>query len=94
MKSAFINGRREKVYLQEFIVRPGMPMPIIINAVRREKLFQKSNDLIVDGNLAINCDVETFNNEQLLLGWTMDSFAEGGTIKVQGRIDKRFGRAL
>ena len=64
---SFINAKREKVFSQQ-ICRSPLPIAtnIVANETSRKALLE--NDVIVDGNLTIYCEVETCKDAKNLKG--------------------------
>ena len=67
VNTAFVNSKREKVFLSEITIRKS---GVTVNSTSRQTLLDKSNDLLVNGALAIYCEIETFENPKDLSGQT------------------------
>ena len=69
VKTAFVNAKGVKELSQEVYVYPNTALPKVVNALcTRYSLVQKN--LIVDGNLTIFCQVETYISKRNLAGQT------------------------
>ena len=92
VKTAFLNAKREKVFLNEFIIRAKKTGTFHVNSTPREILLQKSNDLIVNGCLTIYCEVEYYDdnqNKELFGKTTIQSHSP--SLNHQGELMKDFG---
>ena len=69
VKTAFLNAKRENFFPNQIII-PWGKGTYHANSTPREILLHKSNDLIVDGNLTIYCEVETYGHLKELSGKT------------------------
>ena len=67
VKTAFVNAKREKVFLSEIT---SIEKSITVNSTPRAARLDKSNGLLVNGALTIYCEIETFENPKDVSGHT------------------------
>ena len=75
VKIGFLNVRRQKSFLNEFLITEGKPMPALLGgAIPRATILDKANNLIVNGNLTVYCKIETYKDVKELTGETKTLF--------------------
>ena len=68
VKTAFVNGRREKVFSKEIVTKNS---DILVNPIMRDTRLDKSKELIVNGALTIYCEIKMYNRANQLSGQTV-----------------------
>ena len=86
--TAFLDDKREKVLMKQFVLHKGTAMPIIVNSASSEIVLDKAYNLIVDGNLIIYCQIETCSDENNLKGRVQE--ADNDSVDHRDELDKDF----